>query len=298
MKTRDLAASLAVALAISVQTAHAEADLVRLVENANPAVVVVSAYSESGTPLSQGSGVIVDPTGEVVTNNHVIADASVIVVRRPEADPVFATTVLATSDPWDVALLKIPGRGLPFLALAQPHSARVGMHVVAIGSPLGLENTISEGIISRIREESVLQVTTPISSGSSGGALLADSGRLLGLTTLTAQGGQNVNFAVPAEKIAPLLSATRDTPQRSLGRLSSVPSPRARGTTDAPYYRSFRTSSKLRARGSVMSNEADFRPDSWRTDSLQVGKAPPDESLQGTSRWVAGDAAQWNLESL
>jgi len=151
LKTRDLAASLAVALAISVQTAHAEADLVRLVENANPAVVVVSAYSESGTPLSQGSGVIVDPTGEVVTNNHVIADASVIVVRRPEADPVFATTVLATSDPWDVALLKIPGRGLPFLALAQPHSARVGMHVVAIGSPLGLENTISEGIISRIR---------------------------------------------------------------------------------------------------------------------------------------------------
>ncbi|MFQ5668637.1 MAG: S1C family serine protease, partial [Candidatus Binatia bacterium] len=141
-----------VMIGAGVPLVHAEPNLVRLFADANPAVVVVSAYSESGTPLSQGSGVIIESSGTVVTNDHVISGASVVVVRRPRADPVFATRVIAASDDSDLALLKIPGAALPSLTLARAHSAKVGMHVIAIGSPLGLENTISEGIISGIRD--------------------------------------------------------------------------------------------------------------------------------------------------
>jgi len=246
MKPTSLSVHLLVIFALVnwAQAVQAEVDLVRLFENANPAVVVVSAYSESGTPLSQGSGVIIESSGKVVTNHHVISGASVIVVRRPKAEPVFASHVIATSEEWDLALLKIPGGNLPALTLASSRGAKVGTHVIAIGSPLGFENSISEGIIGGIRE-SLLQVTTPISPGSSGGALLSDSGEVLGLTTLIAQGGQNVNFAVPAEKITKLLSSVHaGTQERALGRLSSIPDPRAKGTSDANYYQAFREALK------------------------------------------------------
>lgn len=219
-----------------------EEDLVKLFESANPAIVVISAYSSSGTPLSQGSGFIADPHGLVVTNDHVIDGADAVAVRRPGAEPVFATHIQATSEEWDLAVLKIKGKKLPSLKLAPKGTARVGMRVIAIGSPLGLENTMSEGIISGIRANSVLQITTPISPGSSGGALLSQSGVVLGATTLMLRGGQNINFAVPSGEISALLRAARHGgPVRPLHALSTVPDPRARGKSDSAYYRAFRT---------------------------------------------------------
>jgi hypothetical protein len=109
----------------------------------------------------------------------------------------------------DLALLSISGAKAPALALGDSNEVAVGDEVYVIGNPRGLEGTFSQGIISGIRQigsESLLQVTAPISPGSSGGPVLNSSGKVIGVAALTFRGGQNLNFAIPISYLQPLLS--------------------------------------------------------------------------------------------
>jgi hypothetical protein len=113
----------------------------------------------------------------------------------------------------DIAVLKAFGSDFPTVALGDSDKVQVGEEVVSIGSPLSLEATVSNGIISSIRElknenQRLFQTTAPISPGSSGGALLNMGGELIGITTAEVVGGQNLNFAVPINVVKPLLSAS------------------------------------------------------------------------------------------
>ena len=120
-----------------------------------------------------------------------------------------------------MALLKVDALPQAPLKLAPPEAVRVGTAVIAIGSPLGYGNTLSQGIISGLRphagQSDMIQITAPISPGSSGGPILSTStGEILGMTVSSLTTGQNINFAVPARVITEKLKTLDLAPERAL----------------------------------------------------------------------------------
>jgi S1-C subfamily serine protease len=126
--------------------------------------------------------------------------------------------VLASDPDKDLAIIKVPGHNLAYLSLQDADAVNVGDHVVAIGSPLGLEGTVSDGLVSAIRDVSGkkwIQTTAPVSHGNSGGPLLDMSDRVVGVVTwgVNLQLGQNLNFAIPSTEVKSILTASASHPQ-------------------------------------------------------------------------------------
>ncbi|WP_285414206.1 serine protease [Variovorax sp. efr-133-TYG-130] len=175
-------------------------------------VWAVRTFDAQERPLRAGSAVVIAP-GRLVTNCHVLAKASSFVIKQ---DNVTYGATLEFPDPArDLCQIKVANFTAPPVALAPAGSARVGQRVYAIGNPRGLENTLSEGILSGLRggtggggagepEARLLQTTAAISPGSSGGGLFDSEGRLLGITTFAARDGGSLNFAMPVEFLAEL----------------------------------------------------------------------------------------------
>lgn len=173
-----------------------------------PSVVVIERLDKDGTATGQASGVIIRPDGIVVTNFHVLKGACDLRVKTAEGDRFPVAGVVAMQERSDIALLRVSGKKLPAATMGDSSALRAGARVVAIGNPLGLQNSLSEGLISGIRRigsDDFLQITAPISSGSSGGGLYDTKGRLVGITTFTLKESQNLNFAIPVASITPLL---------------------------------------------------------------------------------------------
>lgn len=179
-----------------------------LAARATPAVALINVRTANGS--RQGSGFLVSPDGRILTNHHVIRDARTARVKLPSGDVYEEVEILAVDARRDIAILQIAGFDLPFLELGNSDSVRVGAPVVVIGSPLGLENTVSTGIVSGRRQEpegyQLLQVSAPASRGSSGGAVLGSHGRVVGMTTSQIDVGQNLNFALPINYVRGLLA--------------------------------------------------------------------------------------------
>ncbi|WP_185546011.1 S1C family serine protease [Variovorax sp. KBW07] len=172
----------------------------------------VRTFDAQERPLRAGSAVVIAP-GRLVTNCHVLAKASSFVIKQ---DNVTYGATLEFPDPArDLCQIKVANFTAPPVALAPAGSARVGQRVYAIGNPRGLENTLSEGILSGLRgggsggaggesEARLLQTTAAISAGSSGGGLFDSEGRLLGITSFAARDGGSLNFAMPVEFLSEL----------------------------------------------------------------------------------------------
>jgi serine protease Do len=168
----------------------------------SPSIVRVHAADAFGRPLKQGSGVVVGP-GRVITNCHVTSGAAQITVASG-ADSRSASVYIADEE-FDLCSLDVGGLDAPAVMVGSVTSLRTGQRVFAIGAPLGLELTISEGIVSSLRETpngKMIQTTAPVSPGSSGGGLFDVEGKLVGIITFQQRSGQNLNFAVPADWIA------------------------------------------------------------------------------------------------
>lgn len=168
---------------------------------------------ESADTSSLASGVLVSDDGFIVTNAHVVSDCrSMKATRITGAMRQSYEPVLKYYDEnSDTAVLKIDGLGLDFFDLPSRRT-RIGERVYAIGNPRGLEQSISEGIVSGNREVdgvSWIQHSAPISPGSSGGALISARGELLGINSRYRADSQNLNFAVPAATLASALSSAR-----------------------------------------------------------------------------------------
>jgi S1-C subfamily serine protease len=183
-----------------------------LFQLASPAVVLVEVYDQEGHKRGLGSGFAASANGSVVTNYHVIRGASRATAKF--ADGTFAPVlgVVAYDPGHDVAVIKVQATSPPTLKLGDSDKLRVGDHVVAIGSPLGLQNTLSEGIVSAMRS-GLIQMSAPISPGSSGGPVLNPTGDVVAISVATIMSGQNLNFAVPVNWAKRYLS---ETPARSL----------------------------------------------------------------------------------
>ena len=199
---------LLVLLAIPL-TAFASQDLLpELVRQIKPSAVAIETFDARGEKLSRGSGFFVD-TDRVVTNRHVLDGAHRAEVHSSSGTIYPVKAVLAVDAEGDIALLKIdaaPGmvRPLPL----DKTSPQEGESVVVIGNPLGLEGSVTNGIVSAVRDiptfGRIIQITAPISSGSSGSPVVNMQGQVIGIATLQITGGQSVNFAIPSERIAQL----------------------------------------------------------------------------------------------
>ena len=197
---------------VAAQTAPPQRNIPAIAKASNGAIVSIVMSDKDGKPIAQGSGFLVSKDGVIVTNYHVISEGSSAIVKFPDGAFYVVDGVLAFDKARDVAVIKAHGQNFRTLTLGNSDRLQVGEEVVAIGNPLSLESTVSNGIVSGIRtveEEGgkFLQVTTPISPGSSGGPLFNMAGEVVGITTLYLKGGENLNFAIPINDAKRLLLA-------------------------------------------------------------------------------------------
>ena len=162
----------------------------------------------NGQPLSLGSGFFV-ADGVVATNLHVVRGASSGQVKIVGQDKTyFVNGLVGINANADIVLLEVSGTKAPALRLSESNDLAVGDVIYAVGNPEGLEGTFSQGIVSGIRgtgADKLLQITAPISPGSSGGPIINNRGEVVGVAVATFKEGQNLNFAVPASSVASLL---------------------------------------------------------------------------------------------
>lgn len=186
--------------------------LPELVRRIKPSAVAIETYDSRGEKLSRGSGFFVE-ADRIVTNRHVLEGAYRAEVHSSSGAVFPVKGVLAVDAEGDIALLKIDPPAPPIRPLAlDKASPQEGESVVVIGNPLGLEGSVTNGIVSAVRDiptfGRIIQITAPISSGSSGSPVVNMQGQVIGLATLQITGGQSVNFAIPSERISQLQVAT------------------------------------------------------------------------------------------
>jgi len=190
-----------------------------LYKQTSPAVVLIEALGSDGKVASTGSGLLVSADGKFLTNYHVIAHSRKATVRLANGDAYDLVEVIAVDKRKDIAFLKIPAVELPFVKLGRSNTVEIGNTVYSIGSPLGLQNTLSHGLVSGIREMDgyrLFQISAPISHGSSGGPVFNINGEVIGIAVLTIEGGQNLNFAIPIDYARGLLGMSQTQPLASV----------------------------------------------------------------------------------
>jgi putative serine protease PepD len=266
---------------------------------------VVSVQTGSGS----GTGFVVDREGTLVTNAHVVGDATQVRVRFGDDDAPVSARVAGTDPSTDLAVLRVdpadvPG-GLRPLPLASSRDVRVGDQVVAIGYPLGLDRTATAGIVSGLGREiqapngfsidEVIQTDAPINPGNSGGPLLDARGRVIGVNSQIATagaGGGNVGigFAVPADtvrEVVPQLAAGRSVAHPWLG-VSSVPAPSGGVRVDAVTAGSPAAQAGVQV-GDVVTRVADRAVREPDDVSAAVAAREPGDELELTVRRGGGE---------
>ncbi len=183
-------------------------DIGERIKSSSEPVVTILTYDQSGHFLGFGSGFFVNDEGYAVTSRHVLygAGKAVVVLRQKE---FLAVESVVDEDLFrDVAVIKIKATNTPYLRLGNSDTIKIGNEVYSIGTPIGLQSTVSKGIVSQIREVlglKIFQIDAPISSGSSGGPLLDRRFRVVGIVTAYMREGQNLNFAIPINYVRMML---------------------------------------------------------------------------------------------
>jgi S1-C subfamily serine protease len=210
-------------------TARAEAeaapqtgtDIPQLVKDVSPSVVAIAVRTQSGA--GEGSGVVWDDHGRIVTNNHVVEGASTVAVENARGEQVRGR-VVATDPRTDLAVVQVDGGDLPAATFAG-RLPEVGSLALAMGSPLGFENTVTAGIVSGLDRSlptggnepslvGLIQTDAAISPGNSGGALVSADGQVMGINVayLPPQqtGAVSIGFAIPATTVRPVVGQLID----------------------------------------------------------------------------------------
>ncbi|HEU4933469.1 MAG TPA: trypsin-like peptidase domain-containing protein [Pyrinomonadaceae bacterium] len=210
MKKRSYLRFVPLVLTLLSATVHAQESLPTLVKRVKPAVVAIATYDASGEALMTGSGFFLRP-GQVVTNLHVIRGATRAEIKtldgKGKVFPINGT--LAIDEEGDLALLSVE------TPTERPRSTELaselpdeGEPIFVIGNPLKLEGSVSDGIVSAVREVPnsyrIIQITAPISHGNSGSPVFNLKGQVLGVVTIKVTNGQNINLAIAAARVAQL----------------------------------------------------------------------------------------------
>lgn len=180
----------------------------QLFAQASPSVVRINVLDERGEELGHGSGVVIEQ-GKVITNCHVAKAGPRLKVKHQNKQ--YDASVQVNDEQHDLCKLTVFGLDAPTVPVGTVAGMHVGQKVYAIGSPQGLDLTLSDGMVSSLREGedgTFIQTTAPISPGSSGGGLFNERGVLVGIVTFQMRSGQNLNFAIPADWIDRMRSNT------------------------------------------------------------------------------------------
>lgn len=181
---------------------------------------------EREVPRGVGSGFIIDSSGYILTNHHVVDGAESIIVTLTDKSE-YKATIIGSDQRTDVALVKIDGKNLPALKIGNVENSKVGQWVVAIGSPFGLENTVTAGIISAKARDTgeytpFIQTDVAVNPGNSGGPLLNLDGEVIGINSqiYSRTGGfMGISFAIPIDEAMRVAGQLRENGKVSRGRI-------------------------------------------------------------------------------
>jgi S1-C subfamily serine protease len=182
-----------------------------VVEHVAPAVVsiVVETRSRRQEPVfaGAGSGVVIAPDGYVLTNSHVVRGFESLNVRFMDGVTRVANLV-GDDPPTDLAVIQVDASGLPYAVIGDSDSLKVGQVVIAIGNPLGFDSTVSTGVVSALGRalrsqdgrliENMIQHTSPLNPGNSGGPLVNSRGQVVGINTAIIAMAQGIGFSIPS----------------------------------------------------------------------------------------------------
>jgi S1-C subfamily serine protease len=207
--------------------------VIHVVETVSPAVINISGRDADGRG-GAGSGFIVMPDGYALTNSHVVDDRERLIAETTEGDRL-RVEIVGDDPATDLAVVRLAANGLPFAQLGNSDALRVGQLVIAMGSPLGLQSTVSTGVVSalgrsmRARDgrliENIVQHAAPINPGNSGGPLVDSRGLVVGINTAIIAMAQGLGFAIPsgtAEWVLQEILAHGRVHRRQLGIVAQV----------------------------------------------------------------------------
>ena len=233
----------------------------QLFERLSPSTWGVKTFDDTGRQIASGSAVVIG-AGTLITNCHVLVRARKVSVTRENV--AYGATLEHADPERDLCQLKVANFTAPAVTMASAETPKIGSRVYAIGNPRGLEMTISDGLLSGVRrtdngEFVALQITVPISPGSSGGGLFDAQGRLIGITTFYRADGQNLNFAVPVAWIA-------EVPARAAAALAARNERKTAATNQAGNAQVFEY--RLRDRTTGLTQNIRYRLDRTEGDQL------------------------------
>jgi len=223
---------------------QADSELTGLVRKVSPAVALLEVRDAKDQVVSAGTGFWVSKDGKLVTNLHVLQKGVSVYVKSSGAlirDATFdmlgaidfgwpAKGVLGYDTDWDLAVVQFDVSPNNILELGEANGVEIGARILVIGNPQGLEGTVSEGIVSAKRAAGgtapLLQITAPISPGSSGSPVFSASGKVVGVASayVKLKGSQGLNFAVPAEAVSAILSKCANATPVSLAAIATAES--------------------------------------------------------------------------
>jgi len=244
------------ALALTALTRDRSRSFLTSIAHQIPGVITLVTYDVKDRELSQGSGFLLTPDGLAASNFHVLEDAARADATLGDGRRFQVVRVHAFDADRDLVVFQLGrprGRdierpsGLHALTLGATSGLKVGDHIATISSPKGLSNTVSDGLVSAIRDDDgqrLIQISAPISPGSSGGPVFDLSGKVVGIATLQMSEGQNLNFATPIDSLRHILPRRENL---TLGEFRK----RARTAAgeDDEFTRAFDTGRRLHHRG-------------------------------------------------
>jgi S1-C subfamily serine protease len=187
---------------------HAEMAVHEIADQAMASTLLIVGIDGYGEPVNYGSGFVFAPH-MVATNAHVIEDAEAVAMVLMDTEEVYVASRLVAYDPiLDLAIMEVDTLTAPALSIRSKGRLRIGDKVYALGNPMGLQGTFSMGNVSafrKLKEITMIQMTTPLSPGSSGGPVLDSNCKVVGIATAQYTEGQNLNFAVPATYLKKLI---------------------------------------------------------------------------------------------
>jgi len=189
---------------------HAQEELPKIVKRIMPSTVVIMTYDEEEKNIAQGSGFFINQKGDILTNWHVLQKANSAKVKTAEGKVYPITKIIAEDREGDIIQVSVDIPLEDIYPLKVSNSIpEVGEKVIVVGNPLGFEQTVTDGIISAVREipvfGKIIQISAPVSPGSSGSPVVNAKGEVIGIASFQIAEGQNLNFAVPGERILKLV---------------------------------------------------------------------------------------------
>jgi S1-C subfamily serine protease len=193
------------------QAASQPFDSAQITKKISPGVVLIKGTGSSGEIL--GTGFIISSDGKIATNLHVVENLKNGGVQLASGEKFDSFSIVSFDARKDIAIIKIPGFDLPTVALGNSNNVQVGEPVLAVGSPLGLQGTVTTGVLSSLRDDptgggfKVLQTDASVNPGNSGGPLVNRQAEVIGIVTFKLRGGENLNFAIPINYLRGLVDS-------------------------------------------------------------------------------------------